>query len=741
MPWAPALQHSSSNTPSNTRNIAGNSNSPMEQPQRWVSGEEGTTLTSLAVPTISANDSSASRFRDLPRGGGPSGSTLASTGVTSSVHQEVSPSGIVGYQESANQQPHRHDPSLFAQQRWFPRINYLGAGVSGPSSRNRYHAASDQLASDQGSPTLGAATTANASRVTDPRAQHHGHCGDARQLQGPGMPVSSDALMSYDTFRDPASPQGSSSVASPNAPWSPASTSQDSSNRGGYLDHVLTPFDHSLFAQGGSSGGGDGGGAAASSASVSLSGAAGPAPAPGTPGSSSTSSPGLGGEAAAPAAGNPSSIFGGDSGDGTSAPVFDPLEHYISSFGPFSAPSTSSWIHFEHAAPSCVRPRSFSHSHEVASLFAPQEMGRNNVLGLIVTSSPAPAGTNTLCSNTAATPTMIKRFEGHHLQHHSAGPTMTATRSFSSNSAPPSFPLALPALPAITNPGENRRASLPTINHDVRRDLLNRSMSNRNGPNYSLPIPYLPSNRAFDSSEGGSNSAHFGGGGHFHPQQPDGTKTLISNEMNPESPPSPFAVHESHSPSSSDSYHHSVRKGGVGTGGSRRPRSSKRSPKHNERGERISPVTGKPVRLLRKRSFPPKDAEKRVYVCTITGCSRRFGRPSARDTHVRTHTGAKRKHIFSHYLQGEETNAGSRVIPAYVCPVASCARSFSVFSNLKRHMIIHPSLDFRNVSVHDLPKICCHEDGNDLRLEWLSTDREPSSPTVTDAANQQSNFS
>ena len=38
-----------------------------------------------------------------------------------------------------------------------------------------------------------------------------------------------------------------------------------------------------------------------------------------------------------------------------------------------------------------------------------------------------------------------------------------------------------------------------------------------------------------------------------------------------------------------------------------------------------------------------------------------------------------------------------------MCPIPDCARAFSVFSNLKRHMIVHPSVDFRGITVHDLP--------------------------------------
>ncbi|GAA5913287.1 hypothetical protein JCM8208_005197 [Rhodotorula glutinis] len=121
----------------------------------------------------------------------------------------------------------------------------------------------------------------------------------------------------------------------------------------------------------------------------------------------------------------------------------------------------------------------------------------------------------------------------------------------------------------------------------------------------------------------------------------------------------------------------------------------------------ISPITGKPVKKISKRGWPPKDAHKRVFVCEVEGCGKKFGRPSARDTHMRSHTGVK----------------------PFTCPIPTCARSFGVFSNLKRHMIVHPTVDFRQVNVHDLPHMrFVHDppgavptpDGG--RLEWIEDD-------------------
>ncbi|GAA5875175.1 hypothetical protein JCM1840_007272 [Sporobolomyces johnsonii] len=120
-------------------------------------------------------------------------------------------------------------------------------------------------------------------------------------------------------------------------------------------------------------------------------------------------------------------------------------------------------------------------------------------------------------------------------------------------------------------------------------------------------------------------------------------------------------------------------------------------------GERpISPITGKPTKVIAKRGWPPKDAAKRTYFCEIPGCGKSFGRPSALSTHMRSHDGVK----------------------PFTCPIPACSRPFSVFSNLKRHMIVHPSVDFRHVNVGELAQIRWVEDPNDPggeggRLEWI----------------------
>ncbi|GAA5858152.1 hypothetical protein JCM5353_005948, partial [Sporobolomyces roseus] len=126
------------------------------------------------------------------------------------------------------------------------------------------------------------------------------------------------------------------------------------------------------------------------------------------------------------------------------------------------------------------------------------------------------------------------------------------------------------------------------------------------------------------------------------------------------------------------------------------------SPPSEDPEERISPITGKAVKQIAKRGWPPKDQAKRIYYCKFEGCKKNFGRPSALNTHMRSHDGAK----------------------PFLCPIPSCARALSVFSNLKRHMLIHNSVDFRTVTVNDLDQIRWVVDEKDPggeggRLEWI----------------------
>lgn len=94
----------------------------------------------------------------------------------------------------------------------------------------------------------------------------------------------------------------------------------------------------------------------------------------------------------------------------------------------------------------------------------------------------------------------------------------------------------------------------------------------------------------------------------------------------------------------------------------------------DDHARKISPITGKPTRTIAKRSWPPKDAALRRFACPIVDCDKTcasclsttqslfnlltfcssflsvdptdygfpVGRPSALNTHMRTHDGRKR---------------------------------------------------------------------------------------------------
>lgn len=128
-------------------------------------------------------------------------------------------------------------------------------------------------------------------------------------------------------------------------------------------------------------------------------------------------------------------------------------------------------------------------------------------------------------------------------------------------------------------------------------------------------------------------------------------KVLPTSDTRPRPPCPP----PPHNPSSS----RSDRRGG-GSGG---------NAELLDRPPRISPITGQPVKPIAKRVYPPRDAHKRRFICEVEGCgktceskecltgpsragaraelvscafSSAVGRPSARNTHMRSHSGQKR---------------------------------------------------------------------------------------------------
>ncbi|BGP20199.1 hypothetical protein JCM10213_005946 [Rhodosporidiobolus nylandii] len=112
----------------------------------------------------------------------------------------------------------------------------------------------------------------------------------------------------------------------------------------------------------------------------------------------------------------------------------------------------------------------------------------------------------------------------------------------------------------------------------------------------------------------------------------------------------------------------------------RRPRPTMSRSSSRGGGRRSSQLTRHP---------PP-----RSWLCPEEGCGKSFARPSALNSHSRTHSGDR----------------------PYICPC--CARPFSVVYNLQRHMKTHPEIDCTNVRPRDIPLM--HVPGNSTNADLPS---------------------
>lgn len=165
----------------------------------------------------------------------------------------------------------------------------------------------------------------------------------------------------------------------------------------------------------------------------------------------------------------------------------------------------------------------------------------------------------------------------------------------------------------------------------------------------------------------------------------------------------------------------------------------------SETGERpISPITGKPTKIISKRQWPPKDAAKRIYSCPFEDCDKTFGRPSARETHIRSHSGVRREfnplpspeyvradskgclhslYLSHHFMSTsfqrllEPQEAHDRSSPSHFYSIAAPSRGLLTPLSVKSQ--VHPTVDFRQVAVNDLAHIRCIETDEGPVLQWI----------------------
>ncbi|KAM0754927.1 hypothetical protein T439DRAFT_125232 [Meredithblackwellia eburnea MCA 4105] len=115
---------------------------------------------------------------------------------------------------------------------------------------------------------------------------------------------------------------------------------------------------------------------------------------------------------------------------------------------------------------------------------------------------------------------------------------------------------------------------------------------------------------------------------------------------------------------------------------------------------------GEPRKRKRRRraTEPPRDQHLRRFLCPV--CNKSFARPSAMQIHARSHSDER----------------------PFVCPDPSCAREFSVQSNLRRHIrLCHPEpMMASSISSHPIPPYAPRQHGS-----------QSSTSTTTDTTSQE----
>jgi uncharacterized Zn-finger protein len=146
----------------------------------------------------------------------------------------------------------------------------------------------------------------------------------------------------------------------------------------------------------------------------------------------------------------------------------------------------------------------------------------------------------------------------------------------------------------------------------------------------------------------------------------------------------------------------------------------------------VSPPKPKPQALLDEKpsheetNFPKRKGKSKMHTCAL--CQKSFPRPSGLRTHMNSHSGDKRWSCLSFFYSDLLT----LVRLAYKCPVASCAKSFTVRSNAKRHIRTHgmhlqspQAADAAALNGGDFSLVPTDKDSQrTLRIRWVGQNSE-----------------
>ena len=148
----------------------------------------------------------------------------------------------------------------------------------------------------------------------------------------------------------------------------------------------------------------------------------------------------------------------------------------------------------------------------------------------------------------------------------------------------------------------------------------------------------------------------------------------------------------------------------------------------------VSPSNPKPQSfsdekpLHEESALPKRKGKSKMHTCSL--CQKSFPRPSGLRTHMNSHSGDKR---VSHRAVSPKSADPPISLSAYKCPVTSCAKSFTVRSNAKRHIRTHgahlaQAAEAASLSGSDASLVPTDKDPQRaLRIRWVgqNSDEHP----------------